>query len=97
MQDRRAPAISGTLTPQQALDRLLAGTGLVARINGNTAVVQQPAGDTATLPSVSVYGDTRGEPSKAWWRAAAAPAPRPTPRSTRSRRPSTWSPRSRSR
>ncbi|CAB3654558.1 Ferrichrome outer membrane transporter/phage receptor [Achromobacter dolens] len=61
VQDRRAPAISGTLTPQQALDRLLAGTGLVARITGNTAVVQPPAADTATLPTVSVYGDTRGD------------------------------------
>lgn len=61
VQDRRAPAISGTLTPQQALDRLLAGTGLVARIDGATAVVQPPAADTATLPTVSVYGDTRGD------------------------------------
>lgn len=61
VQNRRAPAINGTLTPQQALDRLLAGTGLAARINGNTAVVQQPGSDTATLPAVSVYGDARGE------------------------------------
>lgn len=60
VRDRRAPAISGTLTPQQALDRLLAGTGLIARIDGATAVVQPPA-DTATLPTVSVYGDTRGD------------------------------------
>lgn len=61
VQNRRAPAVSGTLTPQQALDRLLAGTGLVAKVNGNTAVVQPPASETATLPAVSVYGDTRNE------------------------------------
>lgn len=37
--NKSAPAIAATLTPQQALDRLLAGSGLVAKVNGKTVVV----------------------------------------------------------
>lgn len=38
---KQAPAVSGTLTPRQALDRLLAGSGLVALVNGNEVVVRR--------------------------------------------------------
>src|SRR5687768_11735297 len=37
---KTAPAVSGRLTPQQALDRLLAGSGLAATIDGNVFVVK---------------------------------------------------------
>lgn len=42
---RTAPAVSGQLTPRQALDRLLQGTGLVARAEGAAVVVQAAARD----------------------------------------------------
>ncbi|WP_338770465.1 TonB-dependent siderophore receptor [Massilia sp. METH4] len=51
--DRNAPAVSGTLTGQQALDRLLAGSGLVARVDGRSAVVgaaQTTAPEQAMAP-----------------------------------------------
>ncbi|MDM0087574.1 MULTISPECIES: TonB-dependent siderophore receptor [unclassified Variovorax] len=52
---RSAPAVSGRLTPQQALDRLLAGSGLVAMQEGNAVVVKAvPAGGSSTLPVVTV-------------------------------------------
>ncbi|GGY55538.1 TonB-dependent siderophore receptor [Pseudoduganella albidiflava] len=43
---RAAPAVAGTMTARQALDRLLAGSGLVATVDGNTVVVSR-APDTA--------------------------------------------------
>jgi outer membrane receptor for ferric coprogen and ferric-rhodotorulic acid len=54
---RSAPAVSGLLTPRQALDQLLAGSGLVAVIEGAAVTVQRagaaPASG-ATLPQVRV-------------------------------------------
>ncbi|SFE57381.1 iron complex outermembrane recepter protein [Paracidovorax wautersii] len=54
----RAPALSGHFTLQQALDRLLAGSGLVAARSGASQVTvqRQPAvsSDRATLPQVNV-------------------------------------------
>lgn len=61
VRDLKAPAVSGSLTAQQALDRLLAGSGLAARIEGNTAVIAPAPAETATLSAVPVYGDGRGE------------------------------------
>lgn len=60
--DRSAPAVAGELTPRQALERLLAGTGLTARIDGAAVIVEQrPASQSApapgaatTLPAVTV-------------------------------------------
>ncbi|MFT3815826.1 MAG: TonB-dependent siderophore receptor [Acidovorax sp.] len=55
---KTAPAVSGTLTPNQALDRLLAGSGLAAAREGNAVVIKAavaPAG-SATLPVVTVTG-----------------------------------------
>jgi outer membrane receptor for ferric coprogen and ferric-rhodotorulic acid len=59
---RTAPAVSGLLTPREALDRLLAGSGLVAVIEGTAITVQRipvpaagmvPTGST-TLSEVRV-------------------------------------------
>ena len=50
-----APPVSGQLTPRQALDRLLAGTNLVARSNDNgTLIVQAGASTPSALPEVRV-------------------------------------------
>lgn len=55
---KTAPAVSGSLTPQQALDRLLAGSGLIAIVNGKTAVVNQaPVSSGQALPAVTVTAD----------------------------------------
>ncbi|SFF30649.1 iron complex outermembrane recepter protein [Paracidovorax wautersii] len=55
-----APAISGALTPSQALDRLLAGSGLVGTQEGNAIVIKaappRPAGAGASLAEVLVTG-----------------------------------------
>ncbi len=47
VEDRLAPAIEGRLTVQQALARLLAGSGLEAAVDDNTIVIKRS-------PSVSV-------------------------------------------
>lgn len=57
VEGRPAPAVSGNLTPRQALDRLLAGTGLEASINGAEVVVRPtPASSqsSVTLAEVTV-------------------------------------------
>lgn len=58
---KTAPAVSGTLTAIQALEQLLAGSGLVAVREGNAVVIQAapPAGAGgagATLKEVTVTG-----------------------------------------
>lgn len=54
---KRAPAVSGQMTARQALDRVLAGSGLAASVDGASIVVREaPAhrsGET-TLPTVTV-------------------------------------------
>jgi len=51
----RAPAVRGALTPSQALDRLLAGSGLVVRQSGPNVFVLKPAsavrGQAGHLPA----------------------------------------------
>ncbi|ENO85966.1 TonB-dependent siderophore receptor [Thauera linaloolentis] len=58
---RIAPAISGTLTAREALDRLLAGSGLVATMAGRKVTVRQapsPSSSTGpTLAAVRVTAD----------------------------------------
>lgn len=44
--NKQAPAVSGTLTPQQALDRVLAGSGLTADIQGAEVIIRRVS-DTA--------------------------------------------------
>ncbi|MFD4839531.1 TonB-dependent siderophore receptor [Achromobacter sp. NPDC058515] len=55
-----APAVSGKLTPQAALDRLLARSGLVAVPSGSGFIVRAPAptsgADATTLAPVTVTG-----------------------------------------
>ncbi len=59
---RTAPAVSGRLTPRQALDRLLAGSGLVADIDGGAVTVRREgeAGSSA-LPAVTVTAGAEQE------------------------------------
>ena len=62
---KTAPAVSGRLTPRQALDRLLAGSGLVANIDGTAITVQKAsdelAGGVTTLREVRVSARREGE------------------------------------
>ncbi len=44
--DKQAPAVSGSLTPRQALDRVLAGSGLKADIQGAEVIIRRVS-DTA--------------------------------------------------
>ncbi|MET4577438.1 TonB-dependent receptor [Ottowia thiooxydans] len=51
---RTAPPVSGSFTAQQALDRLLAGSGLEARVNGNEVVVRRmPAPESSSATTLS--------------------------------------------
>ncbi len=63
---RTAPAVSGNMTPRQALDRLLAGTGLAAVLDG-AGIVIKPAGPadamSTTLPAVTVSAASDPETS----------------------------------
>lgn len=53
---KTAPAVKGTLTVRQALDRLLAGSGLVGTLNNGVLTVRlaPQAGNEATLPVLRV-------------------------------------------
>lgn len=55
---KQAPAVTGNLTARQALDRLLAGSGLVAAAEGSSVVVRLapplPTAAEVTLPAVQV-------------------------------------------
>jgi len=61
----QAPALSGRFTVQQALDRLLAGSGLAAARSGNSQItIQRQAAASAergTLPQVNVTADGRAD------------------------------------
>nr|WP_315846213.1 TonB-dependent siderophore receptor [uncultured Achromobacter sp.] len=60
---KTAPAVSGKFTAQQALDRVLAGSGMTATIDGNVAVVKATPASTGatTLPAVTVTGEATRE------------------------------------
>lgn len=53
---KTAPAVSGQFTPQQALDRLLAGSGLEGSVTGSSALVRPPGSGAGnpTLATVQV-------------------------------------------
>ncbi|WP_242612443.1 TonB-dependent siderophore receptor [Corticibacter populi] len=58
-EQKTAPAVAGTLTVRQALDQLLAGSGLVADVQGAEVVVRKAAAParpeaSAALPEVAV-------------------------------------------
>lgn len=59
---KQAPAVSGTLTPRQALDRVLAGSGLDADLQGAEVIIRQaPAAASATtLNTITVSGKAPG-------------------------------------
>jgi len=57
LEGKQAPAVLGNLTVHQALDQLLAGSGLVADVKGAEVVVRRAApttGSDATLAAVTV-------------------------------------------
>ncbi len=53
---KTAPPVAGRLTAQQALDRLLAGSGLIATVANGTAVIEREPDnlDAATLSAITV-------------------------------------------
>lgn len=57
VEGRQAPAVSGRLSARQALDRLLAGTGLAPVFDGNSVVIRptdsEPYSETL-MPAISV-------------------------------------------
>jgi len=59
---RTAPAVSGQLSPRQALERLLAGSGLFGRFEGNIVTVErQAASSGTTLGAITVTATTARE------------------------------------
>ncbi|VCU70070.1 Ferrichrome-iron receptor precursor [Pigmentiphaga humi] len=59
---RTAPSVAGTFTAQQALERLLAGSGLVGEIDGNIVTITRgAAADTTMLAPVTVVGQAEAE------------------------------------
>lgn len=57
---KSAPALSGRLTPQQALHRLLDGSGLAARVDGSAVIIQEAAAAGSTdklMPGVTVSAE----------------------------------------
>lgn len=63
---KTAPAVSGRLTTRQALDRLLAGSGLEATVDGSSVLVRQAAAASTanqTLPVVEVTGSATRSPA----------------------------------
>lgn len=59
--DLQAPAVSGTLTAEQALAQLLRGTGIRMHWNGRAVSLSLPASGVAELAPVAVTGSYRGE------------------------------------
>lgn len=59
---KNAPAVTGKLSAQQALERLLAGTALVAVQQGGVVVIKpQPSGDTVTMAALTVVASADRE------------------------------------
>jgi len=58
--DKQAPAVSGSLTPRQALDRVLAGSGLMADIRGAEVTIRRVSdaaeSSVTTLAEMKVTG-----------------------------------------
>lgn len=59
---KTAPALQGAFTLQQAIDRLLTGTGLVAVRDANMLVIKSAPAGTATLSEVLVTASNRETP-----------------------------------
>lgn len=56
VQGLKAPAVSGTMTPDQALQKLLAGTDIVFHRNGKNISLSRSTSATAELPAITVTG-----------------------------------------
>ena len=57
MRNLRAPAVSGRLTPDEALRALLVGSGLVFERTGNRVALSRDAGDASVvMQSITVVG-----------------------------------------
>lgn len=63
---KRSPGASGRMSPQQALGQLLAGSGLSARVSGNSAtlVLAGASGDVAAAEGERLLGPVRVEGSQ---------------------------------
>lgn len=64
-----APAVEGRFTAQQALDRMLGGSGLTSRTSGSGLLVQKTAPRSESdqqLPVVQVEGEPTVQESSAW-------------------------------
>lgn len=64
---KNAPAVAGSLTPRQALERLLAGSGLESSFDGQSAVVHAAHGSHSggPLPAVTVRAEAEADGSSA--------------------------------
>ncbi|MEG2631305.1 MAG: TonB-dependent receptor plug domain-containing protein, partial [Comamonas sp.] len=81
VEGREAAAVSGSLSPRDALTRLLSGTGLVAvstQPGTYTLRPQAPAGSTATLAAVTVTAQAPGGGATEGTRSYVAPGPSTT-------------------
>lgn len=58
VENKQAPGVKGTMTTEQALSQLLAGTGLTYRSNGTMVSLEASSGAT-TLPPVKVTAEER--------------------------------------
>ena len=64
---KSAPAVTGSLSPRQALDRLLAGSGLMASAEGSTIVIRptpgtsKPMSGDGRLPAVTVTANANDQ------------------------------------
>ena len=63
---KRSPGVSGQMSPQQALGQLLSGSGLSARVSGNTATLVHAGagGDVAASEGERLLGPVRVEGSQ---------------------------------
>ena len=62
-----APALSGSYSPEQALQQLLAGTGITYKRKGNTiSLTPDPASSVAELSTITVKGGILGDLSPAY-------------------------------
>lgn len=74
-----SPGVSGSYTPRQALDKLLEGTGIAARVNRNGTVTlekakaAEPQSMAVDLPKVTVSGTAAYDPTDPYDQNYAVP------------------------
>ncbi|WEK45168.1 MAG: TonB-dependent receptor [Candidatus Andeanibacterium colombiense] len=71
---KRSAAVSGTLSPRDALAHLLAGTGLVANISGNNATIRAPGVAAADGEQVTAAVNVEGVQGSPWFGGAGQAA-----------------------